>query len=256
YAAAGVESARDEVNQIGSISLVGVVAMLLIVFRSPLPMVASLLAGTVGLIAAVGFCWLAFGSIHMLTLVFGSSLLGISIDHCLHFFADRLGAGARWTPANAMQRIFPGITLGLATTIVGYAALFLTGFPVMQQMAVFSCIGLIGAYLTVIWLYPLWIKKPAATRPNRWLDYSERLLQQLRPAGRRWPWLLAVPAAALLIAGLPRLTANDDLRALQPPSSALQAIEHRIRDITGINPSLQFFVIEGDSAEAVLQQEE
>src|SRR5690606_18485615 len=123
-------------------------------------------------------------------------------------------------------------------------------------MAVFTGMGLIGAYRTVIWLYPRWIQKPAATRPNRWLDYSERLLQQLRPAGRRWPWLLAVPAAALLIAGLPRLTANDDLRALQPPSSALQAIEHRIRDITGINPSLQFFVIEGDSAEAVLQQEE
>lgn len=256
YAAAGVDSASREINTIGAVSTVAVVAILLLVFRSPLPMLASLVASAVGFAVAIALCWLWFGPIHLLTLVFGSSLLGISIDHCLHFFADRLGAGETWRVEPALQRIFPGITVGLITTLIGYAGLYLTGFPGMQQMAVFSCAGLTGAYLTVIWFYPLWIKRPADKARGPWLRHSEKLLHALRPAGRRWPWLLVLPLLVFSALGLARLQANDDVRALQPLAPAQRAVEQQVRAITGVWAGTQFFLVQGATAQVVLEQEE
>lgn len=256
YAHEGVESASGEVNTIGTLSTVAVVAILLLVFRSPLPMIASLVASAVGFGVAIAACWLWFGPIHLLTLVFGSSLLGISIDHCLHFFADRMGAGADWRVDSALQRIFPGITVGLITTIIGYAGLYLTGFPGMQQMAVFSCAGLTGAYLTVIWFYPVWIKRPAGPARGPWLRYSEDLLHALRPKGRHWLWLLVIPLSAFSFVGLQRLHANDDIRTLQPVSPALRSVEKQVRDITGVQAGTQFFLVRGATPQATLEAEE
>lgn len=256
YAAAGVESASREVNTIGTVSTIAVVAVLLIVFRSPLPMIASLVASAVGFALAIAVCWLWFGPIHLLTLVFGSSLLGISIDHCLHFFSDRMGAGPQWRVDSALQRIFPGITVGLITTIIGYAGLYLTGFPGMQQMAVFSCAGLTGAYLTVIWFYPVWIRRPAAAARGPWLRYSESLLHALRPKGRHWLWLLVIPLAGFSALGLQRLHTNDDIRTLQPVSPSLRAVEKQVREITGVQAGTQFFLVEGATPQAALEAEE
>jgi predicted exporter len=256
FAAAGVDSARSEVNTIGLGSTIAVVVVLLVVFRSPLPMFASLLAGAVGFTLALAACWASFGSIHLLTLVFGSSLLGISIDHCLHFFADRLAAGPDWRADTGLQRIFPGITIGLITTIIGYAGLYLTGFPGMQQMAVFSCAGLAGAYFTVIWFYPAWIKQPAGAARGPWLRYSGELLHRLRPRNRRWFWVLLPVLALIAVPGLLRVHTDDDIRALQPVSKPLRAVEQQIRAITGMQGGTQYFLVEGDSPAAVLASEE
>ena len=51
--------------------------------------------------------------------------------------------------------MLPGITLGLATTLVGYSALAIAPFPGLKQIAVFAIIGLVGAFATVTLWFPL-----------------------------------------------------------------------------------------------------
>src|SRR5687767_4766228 len=123
-------------------------------------------------------------------------------------------------------------------------------------MAVFSCVGLTGAYLCVIWFYPVWIKHPAGPARGPWLRYSLVLLHALRPAGRRWPRLLVLPLAVIAVLGLLRVQSNDDIRTLQPVSAQLRAQEQEIRAITGIQPGIQFFLVEGTTPAAVLESEE
>jgi predicted exporter len=66
-------------------------------------------------------------------------------------------------------------------------------------------------------------------------------------------------AGSLLVVAAPgwfRLTADDDVRALIQPTPALIAQEARLRALTGMEAGSQFFLIEGDDAEQVLQHEE
>ncbi len=258
YARAGVEAAQREVSTIGTLSLIGIIAIVLLVFRSPLPLLATLLPVAIGAAAALASCWLLFGSIHLLTLVFGTSLLGIAVDYSMHFFCDRLAGGSGWTPRGALQRILPAVVLGLWTTVVGYAGLFVSGFPAIQQMALFSTVGVSVATLCVIWLYPCWVTQPARNPDQRWLVLAEKLLQALRPrpapVWRTALWLLPLLVAVAI--GLAQLRSNDDIRLLQSAPPELRAAETQIRAITGVDGAGQFLLVRGASPEQVLQHEE
>lgn len=256
YAKAGVDNALREVSTIGVLSLAGVVLMTLVVFRSPLPLVATLAPVAVGAGAALAACWHLFGSIHMLTLVFGTSLLGIAVDYCMHFFSDRLAFGRDWTASNGLNRIMPGITIGLLTTVVGYAGLFASGFPAMQQMAVFSSVGVTAATCCVIWLYPAWVRRPTRRDAGFWLRLSARTLHLLRPRHWRRPALVLLPLLALAAVGLARLQTNDDIRLLQSVPAELRSAEQRLRAITGVTPGTQFLLLRGESEQQLLEREE
>lgn len=256
YAKAGVDNALQEVSTIGVLSVAGVVLLTLVVFRSPLPLVATLAPVVVGAGAALAACWHLFGSIHMLTLVFGTSLLGIAVDYCMHFFSDRLAFGPVWTATNGLDRIIPGITIGLVTTVVGYAGLFASGFPAMQQMAVFSSVGVTAATCCVIWLYPAWVRRPTRRDPTFWLRLSARTLHQLRPRHWRQPALVLLPLLALAAVGLARLESNDDIRLLQSVPAELRSAEQRLRAITGVTPGSQFLLLRAESEQQLLEREE
>src|SRR5690606_33494708 len=72
YASAGVEGARGEVATIGTGSLIGLVLLLGLVFRSASPLLAMVAVNAIGCVAAFTVCWWVFGRVHLLTLVFGA----------------------------------------------------------------------------------------------------------------------------------------------------------------------------------------
>lgn len=256
FASAGVESAKREISTIGIGSLIGVVVLFVLVFRSPLPLLYGLLPIAVGFVAALTACQWVFGTVHLLTLVFGASLIGISIDYSFHFFCDRLAGTAQWTGAAGVKRIFNGITLGLVTSVLGFLGLCFAPFPGMQQMALFSTVGLAAAFVTVVCLFPVLVNRaPSPRRGVDWVALAGRLLTQLQ-----WP-RAAVAVSLLLVgllavAGVWQLHSNDDIRLLQSAPPALRAEEQRAAAILGAGLSNQFLLVEGGSAQQVLQQEE
>lgn len=256
YARAGVESAREEISTIGLGSLLGIVVLFLVVFRSPLPLLWGLLPIAVGFLAAFTACQWIFGSVHLLTLVFGASLIGISIDYSFHFFSDRLAGAAGWTGQQGIDHIFSGIALGLITSVLGFVSLCFAPFPGMQQMALFSTVGLAAAFVTVVCLFPRLVKARSgqAGGPD-WVALAGRWLAILR---RPWPWVvtLLVLLGALGAGGMLQLHSNDDIRLLQSSPQALRLEERRASAILGTGLSNQFLLVEGDSAEQVLQREE
>lgn len=256
YAAAGVSSARQEISTIGLGSLAGVILILLLVFRSSKPLLLSAVPILAGCIAAFTACQLLFNSVHLLTLVFGASLIGISIDYSFHFFTDRLAGDNNWRGPIALQRIFPGITLGLITSLLGYLGLCFAPFPGMQQMALFSTVGLLVAFLTVACLFPRLMLKPQKPRPRSpYLDVSKQWLKL-----SQWPSAaiitLLLGCLIFSITGLLRLSTNDDIRLLQTAPATLKAQEKKILAIINTTPSQQYLLVEADSVEQLLQREE
>jgi predicted exporter len=97
HAAAAGRQASREIHTIGVGSLVGIVLLTWLTFRSVKPIALIVLAIGIGFLGALSVCWLLFGRIHLLTLVFGASLIGVAQDYGIYFLCHRLGADPRST---------------------------------------------------------------------------------------------------------------------------------------------------------------
>lgn len=255
--------ANREMTTIGLGSLLAIVLLVALAFRSPLPVLLVATSLLVGVASALVVTEAVFGSVHVLTLVFGASLVGVAEDYGIHYFAARQGDPTRSGIAQ-IDRLLPGLLLALATSALAYAAIGLAPFPGLRQMALFSAVGLVAAFLTVACWFPLWPRRAPApsglsTRVANSLASWPRLGRAAAGSHSRHPMLaaaLVLAALALSVAGLWQLRAADQLRALQgvPPGvlERQQAVAERLE---APSPA-QFFLVEAEDVEALLQREE
>lgn len=256
HAAAGTDSAISEMSTVGLGSLLGIVFMLFVIFRSPRPFILTLISIALGCLAGLAACLAVYGEVNLVTLVFGASLVGISVDYSLHYFCERFRFGETWSPNSALRHIFPGITLGLVTSVIGFLGLFFAPFPGMHGMALFSCVGLVVAYGSVVICYPHFtqnLKKPVFDAPLRWMRAYSELWQ--RRWGRRGVAVVCVLFVFMIVQCF-KLVASDDVRLLQTPDADVMAEEMRTRALIGRNLASQFFLVEGRDESDFLAREE
>ncbi|RTZ17715.1 hypothetical protein EJ063_02715 [Vibrio aquaticus] len=250
YAEFGTQSAKSEISTIGVFSLLGVIVLILGVFRSAAPLSLALLSIAIGLLASFAVTISIFGTVHLFSLVFGASLIGVSIDYAFHYLTERLAAGNKWDSEKGLKHIFAAITMGLITSLIGYMGMMIAPFPGLQQLALFSSVGLIAAYATVVAWYPILAKAPTPNRPlpgqslwKKWLSIWQK------PKVR-----LSLPLTCLALALIPMtsLTYDDDIRQLQAMPESLKSQEALIAKLTGVTSSQQMLVVTADDDESLL----
>lgn len=236
FAANGAVQAQREISLFGSLSLAGVVLLLLFTFSSPRPLLATLTCIGIGTAAGFLLTHAVFGYVHMLTLVFGVSLIGISVDYALHYLCAEGG----------IADVGRGITLAMLSSVAAFASFFATPFPGLQQIAAFSGAGLVAAWLTVAGLLPL-VRLPG---PG---DLGQRAMRALSGRGDhrlRHPWPVAAVTALALLSGIAMLQPNDDVRVLQSVDPALAEDDAQARLHLPEQRASQFFLVEAaDPAE-------
>lgn len=253
HAEAGAAQGHLEMNTIGWGSLLAVIALVLAAFRAVGPMLLIALSLVIGCAAGLSATVLVFGQVHLLTLVFGASLVGVAEDFGIHYFASRLGEPGRprWS---LMRHLLPGLLLALATSVLGYLVLAVVPFPGLRQMALFSAVGLMAAFATAVCWFP-------------WMDRGQlsagRFATGMASTLRHWPvltrarlWIALVILGLICAAGLARLHVNDDLRQLQSSPPALMKAQMAVGRLLQVPSPAQFFLVQGRSEDEVLTREE
>ena len=257
YGAAARSSAEHEVDLIGAGSLLGILLMMWWLFRSLRPLALALLTVAVGLCHAFALTLAVFGQLHLITLVFGASLIGEAVDYAIQYFAAQLDAGENWHPIRGLRRVFRPLAIALATSLIGYGALAMTPLPAIGQIATFAFTGLATAWISVVLLLPLLTRRPLKRNADAATRVPRALLAQwntrMNP-GRAF--ILIFGLIVVSIPGLLKLRGNDDIRLLVSRPVQLQTEEETIRALAGTSGSSRFFLIEGNSWEEVLQREE
>ena len=256
HAAAAGEQANREVSTIGIGSMLGIIVLMWLTFASIKPISLILLSIGIGCLGALSVCWLVFGHIHLLTLVFGASLIGVAQDYGLYFLCNRLTADSKLDSSGLLKRLMPGLGLTLVTTMIGYMGLALTPFPGLRQMALFSALGLVFAWLTVVCWFPFMVNGGSLK--------SGRLARTNNAMLKYWPLLkmnkLGFFSIFLFIVfaifGWARLGVNDDIRLLQNPPKRLISEQIKLSQLLDAPTPMQFYLVRGSSSEIVLQREE
>lgn len=254
HAAAASAQARREVSLIGGGALIGILLLMIWAFASLRPFLLTLLVLGGGLLLAGSATGLLFGGgLHVVTLVFGASLVGVAVDYCMHHFAAEGapdgGAGMR-----------RAVTLGMLTSVAAYASLALAPFPGLRQMAVFAAAGLAGSWLGVMLMLPAArqagrLQPRARAVAQRWLCRSGGALGEVRQRRALKLALLLLPllAAAIALGIEPR----DDIRMLHSMPPELREQEARIAELQPMQPAGALAVIlRADDRSALWQREQ
>ncbi len=246
------QQAEHDLSTIGAASVIGVFVLILVMFRSVLPLLLSLLSIAIGALSGTVFTLWVFGEIHIMTLVLSTSIVGISADYTLYFLTERRVHGDTTTPLDSLKKLFPALSMALLTTVAAYLMLLIAPFPGLQQLAVFAAAGLSAACITVMCWYPYLSKRlPVGPTPGLALIFRWLLAWRSQKAVR-----IGLPVLILLVAagGIAQLKINDDIADLQSLPAALQQQEQQIAALTGQTNDQKWLVVYGENAEQTLQR--
>ncbi len=240
---------EGEVHRLAAASLILVVALLLLVYRSALLLGLSLLPMLTGTLAGITAVSLGFGQVHGITLGFGTTMIGEAVDYAIYLFVQR--------PATPQQaRLFwRTLWLGLLTSVAGFLALLGSGFPGLAQLGLYSTVGLVAAVLVTRYVLPKLMPQhvPAPDLPRT----GELLLRLMRQAPRlRW-LLLVLMLGMLVVVGLhaDRIW-NRSISALNPVTQAEQQLHEELRRDLGASDLRYLAVLTAADQEQALQQAE
>lgn len=253
FADAARRSAQTESIWLSLASTLLIMTLIAWVFRSFAPHVLAGLQLVASVLAASAAVILCFGSIQVITLVFGTTLIGIAIDYAFLYFSEYwFGESA---PDEVMAAVKPGLYMGLATGVVAFAFLLLAGFPALTQFAVFSVAGLLEAGVLVVLVFPVSLTRFPQVPVNVAVLWPQRFIQAAcRPS--HWRWLLPLAALLVSVPGWLMLHSSDDVRSLQNLPPAMLATDEHIRVTLGQVPPPGFFLEEASDIPSALQHEE
>lgn len=246
-------SAQRQVAVISALSMLAVVVLLLLVFRSARPLLFSVGAITLSAAFGLGTELLVFGQIHILTFVFGTTLIGTCLDYSLHFWTRAYFCQDALLGAQAMKKIFKGLALSFASTEVCYLIMLLAPFALLKQISVFCFAGILSAFATTVLFYP------ALSVPQKKLSLTMLNGARFVLSGHLKKILLfAVAGTCLALAFFFRqnLRLDNDLRKFYTMSGKLLEDEKLSASVMNRKSGARYFIVRANSADALLQTEE
>ena len=249
---------RDKIKgEAMHLAIVGAIVMgclLLAAFASPKALVIALLPVLTGVVAGTAAVALVFGSVHGLTMGFGSTLIGETVDYAIYYLIQARGAAVpgtgwqRWRDLN-----WPTVRLGLLTSVCGFAALVFSGFPGLAQLGVFSIAGLVAAALVTRHGLPM-LAPDGATGlgMRRHMARAASGIVQAMPR-LRVAFVVAGVVAVALMAWQGGALWRASLSSMSPISKASQELDASLRADIGASDGGTLVVIQAADEQATLR---
>ncbi|SAK92704.1 exporter-like protein [Caballeronia temeraria] len=236
-----------DVRWLSAASIVLIVVLLLAVYRSVPTLLLGLMPVLSGVAAGVAAVSLAFGTVHGLTLGFGTTLIGEAVDYSIYLFVQSAGVQRRESMKDWVAGFWPTIRLGVLTSICGFASMLFSGFPGLVQLGLYSIVGLSTAGIVTRFVLPHLLPQGFAIRDVSRLG---TLLARFAAQASRLRLALAVLLFAAVAALLTQRHGlwSQELSALSPVPKASQDLDERLRaDVAA--PDVRYLVVVSAASE-------
>ena len=253
FAVAARATIKHEAVRLSIVSTFLIVSLLLAVYRSVPVLLLGLLPVTSAALAGIAAVALGFGVVHGITLAFGITLIGESVDYSIYLFVQSRSRADDALDSERRERaLWRTILLGVLTSVCGFASLLPSGFPGLSQLGLYSIAGLIAAAAVTRFVLPSLMPKTFQVRD---LTPLGNTAAQVLLRVRTWRWLLGVVAVlALGVLYLQRDALwNRDLAALSPVTARAQELDAALRADLGAPDVSDFIVVTDPDLQTVLR---
>lgn len=238
FAVSTRDTIKRDATRLSLLAMAAVASLLLFAYRSPRVLLLGALPVASGALAGIAAVSLDFGFIHGITLGFGVTLLGESIDYAIYLFTQTESGDSA---SDTLSRIWPTLRLGALTSITGFSVMLFSGFIGFAQLGLFSIIGLVAAACVTRFILPLLV-------PKNFFAAGADILGRPLLAVVRHRRPLRIPVALLALAGAIALISHrggfwdEDLSNLSPIPAAELKLNADLRRDMGV-PDLRYFVV-------------
>ena len=247
-------SASEEIKIISIISMMIVVLMLLLVFRSATPIMLSILSIFFSLFSAAALTFAVFGKVHLVTLVFGTSLIGSSIDYSLHYFVHASGNTNLRSGGEIRSKLLPGLTMAIISSSVCFLALIFAPFNLLKQMSLFSVTGLVSSFLTTTAIFPyVPLPKNRVVRGVTLFEKGFALAKKIN--GKAAICAMVALSLILLFAFRENFGIENDLKKLYKEEGELLENEKEAYSVISYAP-VSWYIVSGNDENEILKKEE
>ena len=234
------------------IATIIVTGLLFAVYRSPMPLLLSLLPVLTGLLIGVAAVQLVFGFVHGITLGFGATLIGEAIDYPAYVLTQvKAGEHLQQT----LTRLWPTLRLAIMTTVFGALSMLFSSITGLSQLGVLAFVGVLVAGLVTRWVLPALAPRIVRTTPHQLLPLKWTGLVSSLSRARWFLWLMAVAAIGTLALRHQDIW-DDDLANLSPISSSAKTLDEQLRKDLGAPDVRYLLAIQGASKEEALERSE
>ncbi len=234
---------ESEARMFSIVATIALIFFLLLMYKSlryvllsAIPLLSAVLAGTIAVL-------LVFSNIHGITLAFGVTILGITIDYPIHAFSHL---------RNNNRHFWGTIYTGAITTIIAFAVFFYTDITGIAELGLFTLSGLASAVIITRWIIPLWVTSSKQPGPGT-------LLSHIPPVSHTSRIVTFLLSCCLIVFALTssKLMWQDDLSVLSPLPDSLLDERNWILEQLGSNDDHRYIIaIQADTLEEVLRQSE
>lgn len=246
YSAYGVLSAEREISTIGLVSLIVLAIVLIAILRSVTAILLTLVCVFSGVLVGWVLTVAILQQIHIVTLVFGATIIGIAADYAFHFLSH---TAVDTDGHSTLKSVFPGLSIGALTSIMAFLGLTVLPFPGIRQIGVFMAVGLLASFLTVCMLFPVLYR--SAAEGVRLPAFCKR--PRITPSAS---WCILLLVTLVAIPGLLSLEFSSDVRDFYASPDNLQEDQESIRNVLGGAPDNRYLLVRAADTEALLQIEE
>ena len=219
-----------EINIICIISTLALILLCKFYFKSYkiiLPILASIIFG---FLMGFSVSSIIFHKIHILTFVFSTSLIGISLDYSLHYYL------------NDNNKLFiKNLTNSMLTTVFAFLILNFSGIELLKQIGIFTASGLLGVYFFVVFIL---------SKNN---DFKINILSKFDITKFK-PLILSI-IFGITVLGFFNLKFNDNLKNLYTPPKELMKSERLNQELFG-QKNIKYILINGKNTDEILKKEE
>lgn len=258
HTAESAVQAQNEISLFGLASILCVLLLILFTFKSFTPVILSVVVLSISVLYGLTALLIFFEELHLLTLVFAVTLIGIVIDYCFHRFVYGEKSLQTREENKITQRvnIVKPLCLGFLTTVLGYLSLLFSPLSLLSQVAVFMMFGLFGALISVLFLLPHLKLFTRFEVSQQSLKVSKTLIQLITKVHARKGIVFSVVFLVIVTAFIKQPTLfNDDVRLLNSSPQWLLENEQFTGRVMGYSQTTRVVVM-AESIQSALEIQE
>ncbi len=252
-----MRSSQTSMSEASLLSLFGVACLFVAGFggvRHPLMTVGVLL---LGIAWTLGFVTVSIGHLNILSIAFGSILIGLGIDFGVHYVARYMQLRSTIRSSSdalteTARSVGPGVVTGAVTTAVAFFMAGFTEFTGLAELGMIAGGGVLLCCLGAMVVLPALIHVSDTRRFGERLPVPLDISLVLRPLMTRPALLLAIATAgtALVCFGLTHLRYDHNLLNLQ--AVGMESVELERRLLKESDQSAWFALSIADTREELL----
>ncbi|GJL82840.1 MAG: MMPL family efflux pump permease component [marine bacterium B5-7] len=264
HASASKQQARFESGIFGSVSAILILALLLVAFRSLVPVLKTLAIISIALLCGFAVADYLFSELHVIALLMAIPVIGVGADYLIH---SEVHKRSRVYAVKMDEGLSPymirALSWGCLSTTLGYAALGLVKVAVLQQVAVVLIVGLLTIFAGVVCLGSIIPEKIDENHIGRIANSRVIRLLENRPMLLMTRTTISIIFALSIIVLIifnntysAQIFVDDNPASLHHVDDVLAARDMRIQQRLDISGHRYSLVVDADNVNQLLRRQE